>query len=236
MNDALLRIENLDVKYGGVQALHAVNLNVARGEIVALLGANGAGKTSLLRAISGLVRPARGRVAFDGREMQRLPAYAIARAGVAHVPEGRRIFSRMSVRENLEIGCNDMRYLRERMERQLTFFPRLRERFTQSAGLLSGGEQQMLAIGRALMGEPRMLLLDEPSLGLAPLVIGAIYKLLREIHATGTTMLIVEQNARAALALASRAYVLESGRILREGAAQQLATDPSVVQAYLGGG
>ncbi len=234
-----LAVDALEVRYGGVRALHGVSLRVDPGEIVALLGANGAGKTTTLRAISGLVQPAAGSIAFDGMPLVRLPAHRIARLGVAHVPEGRRVFARMTVRENLALGAYGNAggdAVEARMGEVLDIFPRLRERLKQLAGTLSGGEQQMLAIGRGLMGRPRLLLLDEPSLGLSPLLVATIFGVIAEVHARGTTILLVEQNARQALRVASRGYVLENGRIAREAPADALLDDPAVVAAYLGGG
>lgn len=234
----LLDVRGIDVRYGGVAALHGVSLHVDQGEIVALLGANGAGKTSTLRAISGLVRPAAGSVTYDGQTLTGQRADTIARRGLGHVPEGRRIFTRMTVRENLELGAygvRDAKSSASRFSEVLDTFPRLRERLNQIAGTLSGGEQQMLAIGRALMSAPKLLLLDEPSLGLSPVLVATIFDVLRTIHERGTTILLVEQNARQALRIASRGYVLENGRIVREDAAGALLEDPAVVAAYLGG-
>jgi len=233
---SVLELTDLRVTYGAIRALHGIDLTVREGEIVALLGANGAGKTTTLRAISGLIAPAGGDVHFEGASLRSLSAHAIARRGLRHVPEGRRVFARMSVRENLDLGG----YGRSRaqnaagMEEALAIFPRLRERLDQVAGTLSGGEQQMLAIGRALMGAPRLLMLDEPSLGLAPLLVQTIFGVIRTLHERGTTILLVEQNARQALRVASRAYVLENGRIARHGPASELLDDEAVVAAYLG--
>ncbi len=229
-----LRIDDLCVRYGGVHALRHVSLHVEQGEAVALLGANGAGKSSLLRAISGLSSSS-GSIAFDGALLAGRSAASIARLGIGHVPEGRRLFPRMTVRENLALGCWDVGATDERMHDVFAIFERLRERADQLAGSLSGGEQQMVALGRALMGSPRLLLLDEQSLGLAPQVIAMIFARLGEIHARGTTMIVVEQNARAALAFASRAYVLENGHIVRSGNADDLANDATIIDAYLGG-
>jgi branched-chain amino acid transport system ATP-binding protein len=231
----LLEVRDLRVRYGGVEALHGIDLSVESGEIVALLGANGAGKTTTLRAISGLVRSS-GEMRFDDLALHGQRADEIARAGLRHVPEGRRIFARMSVRENLELGGIGLRNdaLRARLPEVLDIFPRLRERLPQIAGTLSGGEQQMLAIGRSLMSSPRLLMLDEPSLGLSPLLVQTIFGVIRSIHERGVTILLVEQNARQALQMASRAYVLANGRITREGAAGVLLDDPAVVAAYLG--
>ncbi len=234
----LLDVRDLEVRYGGVRALRGIGLHVNEGEIVALLGANGAGKTSALRAVSGLVRAHAGEATFDGRDLRGMRADAIARLGLSHVPEGRRIFARMSVRENLEMGAYAVRStaaIRARIDEALTIFPRLRERFGQLAGTLSGGEQQMLAIARALMSAPRLLLLDEPSLGLSPLLVQTIFSVIRSIHERGTSILLVEQNARAALRIAARGYVLENGAIAREDTAASLLEDPHVAAAYLGG-
>ncbi|MGR4064461.1 MAG: ABC transporter ATP-binding protein [Vulcanimicrobiaceae bacterium] len=233
----MLEVRDLDVRYGGIRALSGISLKVDDGEIVALLGSNGAGKTTTLRAISGLVRVASGRVRFCGKDVTGVRPDSIARLGLGHVPEGRRVFARMSVRENLEMGAYAVRpgsLVRARLDDVLTTFPRLRERLDQPAGTLSGGEQQMLAIGRALMSAPRLLLLDEPSLGLSPLLVQTIFGVLRKLHERGATMLLVEQNARAALKLAGRGYVLENGVIAREDTAANLLDDPAVVAAYLG--
>jgi branched-chain amino acid transport system ATP-binding protein len=235
---SLLSIEGLDVRYGGVRALHGISLHVDEGEIVTLLGANGAGKTTTLRAISGLVRPHSGAIALDGKSLVRMAPHDIVSLGVGHVPEGRRVFGRMSVRENLELGAyvvNSRALYKERLDEALTVFPRLRERLEQRAGTLSGGEQQMLAIARAMMGSPRLLLLDEPSLGLSPILVQTIFAVIGSIHARGATILLVEQNARQALRIASRGYVLENGAIAREAPAATLLEDQAVVAAYLGG-
>jgi len=235
---ALLQVEGLVARYGRVTALHGISLAVDEGEIVTLIGANGAGKTTTLRAISGLVRAAAGSIRFDGRDVTRLPPNVIVRAGIGHSPEGRRVFPRMTVRENLELGAYTRRAKSEiaaDLERVLAIFPRLRERFAQKAGTMSGGEQQMLAIARALMSRPRLLMLDEPSLGLSPKLVQTIFEVIRDINARGTTVLLVEQNARQALALASRGYVLEVGRITYQGAASELAASEAVRVAYLGG-
>ncbi|MFO1540184.1 MAG: ATP-binding cassette domain-containing protein [Chloroflexota bacterium] len=226
----------LDVRYGAVRALRGVDLEVRAGEIVTLLGANGAGKSTLLRAVSGLQRPAAGSIALDGRPVTELPAHARVRLGVGHVPEGRRVFARLTVAENLAMG-GWTRTPAENAERAAetdALFPRLAERRAQPAGTLSGGEQQMLAIGRALMGRPRLLLLDEPSLGLAPVLVALIFRVIREIRAAGTTILLVEQNAAQALAVADRGYVLRAGEIVLGGSAAELRADPAVRQAYLG--
>ncbi|HEV7680137.1 MAG TPA: ABC transporter ATP-binding protein [Candidatus Dormibacteraeota bacterium] len=233
----VLELRSVDVFYGRVQALRGVSLRVEHGEIVALIGSNGAGKTTTLRTVSGLVRPATGDVVLDGQPVTGFGAERIARLGVGHAPEGRRLFTRMTVRENLEMGAyarRDTAGLRDDYERMYTLFPRLRERQSQLAGSLSGGEQQMVAISRALMARPRVLLLDEPSLGLAPILVEAIFEVIREINAQGTTVLLIEQNARLALATAGRAYVLETGSIAMEGPAAELASSPEVQRAYLG--
>jgi branched-chain amino acid transport system ATP-binding protein len=231
----LLEIEGLHVDYGRVRALAGVSLAIAQGEIVALIGANGAGKTTLLRTISGLVRPAAGTIALSGDEIAGWKPDRIVRLGVAHAPEGRRVFARMSVAENLALGAYARRGRNnDTFERVLTIFPRLRERLAQRAGTLSGGEQQMLALGRALMSEPRLLLLDEPSLGLAPLVVQAIFGVIRDLNAAGTTVLLVEQNARQALAIAARGYVLELGKVTHAGSARELLASAAVAAAYLG--
>ncbi len=233
----LLELRNVDVFYGRVQALRDVSISVAAGEIVALIGSNGAGKTTTLRTVSGLVRPARGSVMLRGEPVHRFGAERLARLGIGHAPEGRRLFSRMSVRENLDMGAfarRDRPGIRQDFERVFTLFPRLRERQTQLAGSLSGGEQQMVAIGRALMSRPSILLLDEPSLGLAPVLVDSIFEVIREINAESTTVLLIEQNARLALRTAARAYVLETGSVVLEGPASELLTSAAVQKAYLG--
>jgi branched-chain amino acid transport system ATP-binding protein len=235
---ALLEVTNLVARYGRITALSDVSLTVDEGEVVTLIGANGAGKTTTLRTISGLVRAASGTIRFDGRDITRLAPSEIVRAGIGHSPEGRRVFPRMTVRENLELGAYTRRAKDEiaaDTERVLTIFPRLRERYAQKAGTMSGGEQQMLAIARALMSRPRLLLLDEPSLGLSPKLVQTIFEVIRDISARGTTILLIEQNARQALAVASRGYVLEVGRIAHQGAAADLAASEAVRAAYLGG-
>jgi branched-chain amino acid transport system ATP-binding protein len=233
---ALLEVDRIDVFYGRVQALRGVSLTVDKGEIVSLIGANGAGKTTTLRAISGLTAAATGAIRFEGQDITRVPAEVIVGRGIGHAPEGRRIFARMTVRENLDLGAYIRRdgQTRGDLDRVYTLFPRLKERHSQIAGTLSGGEQQMLAIGRALMSRPRVLLLDEPSLGLAPILVDAIFGVIREINSAGTTVLLIEQNARKALELANRAYVLETGRIVKEGPAKALMESPDVQKAYLG--
>jgi len=235
---ALLEVDGLVARYGRITALEDVSLTVGEGEIVTLIGANGAGKTTTLRTISGLVRPAAGTVRFAGRDITRLAPNEIVRAGISHSPEGRRIFPRMTVRENLELGAYTRRAkheIAEDLDRVLTIFPRLKERFEQKGGTMSGGEQQMLAIARALMSRPRLLLLDEPSLGLSPKLVQTIFEVIRDISARGTTILLIEQNARQALAVAARGYVLEVGRIAHSGPAAELAASEAVRAAYLGG-
>ena len=236
---ALLEIESLGAAYGRIRALQSISLHVDEGEIVTLIGANGAGKTTTLRAVSGLIRSTGGAIRFDGRNITRATPDEIVRAGVGHSPEGRRVFARMSVRENLELGAYTRRSKTEFAEdlaRVLDTFPRLRERLQQKSGTLSGGEQQMLAIGRALMSRPRLLMLDEPSLGLSPILVQTIFRVIADINARGTTILLIEQNARQALALAARGYVLEVGRIVHEDSAANLMRSPAVQAAYLGGG
>jgi branched-chain amino acid transport system ATP-binding protein len=233
-----LELRGLVVRYGNVEVLHGIDVVVRPGEIVALLGANGAGKTTTLRTVSGLVRPAAGQILLDGKPTAGVPAHALVRMGLAQSPEGRRVFGTLTVRENLLLGAftrTDDAGIAETAKFVYGLFPVLEQRREQLAGTLSGGEQQMLAIGRALMAKPRVLLLDEPSLGLAPLLVKSIFRTIREINATGVTVVLVEQNARAALKLAHRGYVLEVGRIVREGPAAELAADPDVQRAYLGG-
>jgi len=235
---ALLEIDNLVARYGRITALEGISLTVEEGEIVTLIGANGAGKTTTLRAISGLVRPASGAIRFAGREIGRLPPSEIVRAGISHSPEGRHVFPRMTVRENLELGAytrTSKAEIAEDTARVLEIFPRLGERFAQKAGTMSGGEQQMLAIARAMMSRPRVLLLDEPSLGLSPKLVQTIFAVIRDINARGTTILLIEQNARQALAVARRGYVLEVGTIVHSGPAAELAASEAVRAAYLGG-
>lgn len=238
MVDAILQVENLHVYYGQVHALKGISFTVRPGEIVTLLGANGAGKSTTLRAISGLIRPRQGDIRWQGRSLRNVSAHAIVARGISHAPEGRKVFSTLTVEENLNLGAYTRRGDREGVarskERVFALFPRLAERRRQLAGTLSGGEQQMLAIGRALMSSPRLLLLDEPSLGLAPLLVRAIFQTIREINEQGVTILLVEQNVRAALRLAHRAYVLETGRLALEGTAEELRQDPRVRKAYLG--
>jgi branched-chain amino acid transport system ATP-binding protein len=231
----LLRIVDLEVGYGAITALRGVGLDVRAGEIVTLIGSNGAGKSTLLRAVSGLLRPRRGAIVFDGHDITFARPDQIVRLGVCHVPEGRRIFANLSVLENLQMGGYVRRGgVSDTLERVLGLFPRLRERLSQAGGTLSGGEQQMLAIGRALMAQPRLLLLDEPSLGLAPRLVQQIFDIVQAIHEAGTTVVLVEQNAHQALRIATRAYVLETGSLALEGSAAELGADPRVRRAYLG--
>ena len=234
----MLELKNIAVSYGAIRALHDVSLTVNAGEIVTLIGSNGAGKTTTLRAVSGLVRPANGEILFEGKSIASVPPHEIVRLGIVQSPEGRGIFSNMTVSENIELGAftrNDKDGIAKDRERSLDLFPRLRERINQMAGTLSGGEQQMLAMARALLARPRLLLLDEPSLGLAPQIVKVIFQIIREINKTGTTILLVEQNAHMALNVAHRAYVLEVGRIAMEGKASDLAASDEVRKAYLGG-
>ena len=233
----MLKINNLDIFYGGIHALKNINLEVKQGEIVTLIGANGAGKTSTLRAISSLEKPKNGEILFNGENITGIAPHKLVARGLSHVPEGRKIFANLSVMENLELGAylrKDKKSVQEDYEMVFEKFPRLKERFKQNAGTLSGGEQQMLAIGRALMNRPKMLLLDEPSMGLAPLVVNDIFDTIVEINKAGTTILLVEQNANKALSIADRAYVLETGRITLQGTADELLHDDKVRAAYLG--
>jgi branched-chain amino acid transport system ATP-binding protein len=237
MEEALLDVKDIHVFYGSIEAVKGMSFHVNRGEIVCLIGANGAGKTTTLRTVSGLLRPGEGAIFYEGQRIDLVPAHEIVSLGVAQSPEGRRIFPRMSVRENLEMGAfirRDPAGQREDMDRIMELFPILKERARQAAGTLSGGEQQMLAMGRALMARPKLLLLDEPSMGLAPMVIQQIFEIITEINQQGTTILLVEQNAQQALTRAHRAYVLETGKIVQEGTGQELLTDSRVRDAYLG--
>ena len=234
----MLTINDINVFYGAIHAIKGVSLEVNEGEIVTLIGANGAGKSTILRTISGLLKPKTGSIQFEGQEIAGMPAHEIVKTGISQVPEGRRIFAEMSVLENLELGAftrKDKDGIKADMELVFERFPRLKERIGQLAGTLSGGEQQMLAMGRALMSRPRLLLLDEPSMGLAPLLIREIFAIIQDINKTGTTVLLVEQNANMALSIAHRAYVLETGRITLSGDAKELAASDEVRKAYLGG-
>ena len=237
MSDALLTVRGLDVYYGAVHALKGVDLEVRAGEIVTLIGANGAGKSTLLRTISGLVRPRGGTMTFDGRDLSRIPPHDIVVAGISHAPEGRAVFANLTVEDNLTLGAyrrHDPQVGAD-MEKMYALFPRLSERKKQPAGTMSGGEQQMLAIARALMSRPRLLLLDEPSLGLAPLLVADIFRTIVEINREGTTILLVEQNANQALKVAHRGYVLETGKVALADDAANLLANPAVKEAYLGG-
>ena len=236
MSEVLLKVHGLDVYYGAVHALKGVDLDVRSGEVVTLIGANGAGKSTLLRTISGLVKPRAGTIVFDGKDLVRLPPHQVVAAGISHAPEGRAVFANLTVEDNLVLGA----YLRrdaavgDDMQRMFGIFPRLKERRKQAAGTLSGGEQQMLAIGRALMSGPRLLLLDEPSLGLAPILVQQIFSIIKEINAQSITMLLVEQNALQALNVAHRGYVLQTGQVVLGGPAAELRENAMVRKVYLG--
>jgi branched-chain amino acid transport system ATP-binding protein len=234
----VLEARDIHLYYGAIHALKGVSFRVEEGEIVTLIGANGAGKSSTLRGVSGLISVQSGSITFQGIDITKRPAHKIVELGICHVPEGRRVFPDLTVLENLELGAylrKDKKGIREDLERIYELFPRLKERRKQSAGSLSGGEQQMLALGRGLMSRPKLLLLDEPSMGLAPLLIREIFKIIVDINKSGTTILLVEQNAHMALSIAHRAYVLETGRIVLEGSAKELAENEQVKKAYLGG-
>ncbi len=241
MSDAssppLLKVEGLEVAYGGIHAVKGIDLEIRSGELVALIGANGAGKTTSLKTLCGLLRPSAGRISYVGEDISQIPAHGFAERGLVMVPEGRGVFSRLSVHENLQMGAycrNDNDVIAADIERVYGLFPRLKERHKQLAGTLSGGEQQMVAIGRAMLSRPRLLLLDEPSMGLAPLIVQKIFEIIRQIASEGVTMLLVEQNARLALKTAQRGYVMESGRITCADSAEALLANPKVQQAYLG--
>jgi branched-chain amino acid transport system ATP-binding protein len=234
----MLKIKDINVYYGNIHALKGVSLDINEGEIVTLIGANGAGKSTLLQTISGLLKPKNGEITFQGKSISGKVAQAIVKQGLSHVPEGRRVFSNMTVEENLELGAylrKDKQGIREDFEKVYQLFPRLLERRKQLSGTLSGGEQQMLAMGRALMARPRLLLLDEPSMGLAPLLVKTIFRIIEEINKSGTTILLVEQNANMALSIADRAYVIETGRIVLSGTADELNQSDQIRSAYLGG-
>ena len=235
---SLLEVTGLDSHYGPVQVIHNISLHVDPGELVALVGGNGAGKTTLLHILSGLHRPSAGFLHFDGQDMTRWPSHRIVAAGICQVPEGRQVFAPLSVEDNLKLGAYRQRrnhdWVQQEMEHVYTLFPILQERRRQLAGTLSGGQQQMLAMGRALLGKPRLLLLDEPSMGLAPLLVEEIFRVIVELNARGVTILLVEQNARAALTIAQRGYILETGRIVKTAPAADLLTDDDVRRAYLG--
>lgn len=233
----MLKISNLDLFYGGIHALKNINLEVKRGEIVTLIGANGAGKTSTLRAISSLSKIKNGEIIFEGKSIKNISAYKLVELGINHVPEGRKIFSELTVMENLELGAyrrKDKNQIKSDYEMVFKKFPILKERRKQLAGTLSGGEQQMLAIGRALMNRPKLILLDEPSMGLAPLIVKNIFEIIKEINKGGTTVLLVEQNANMALSIANRAYVLETGSIVLEGEGKEIMNNVEIKEAYLG--
>lgn len=233
----MLEIKDLHVFYGAIHALKGISLTVADGELVSLIGANGAGKTTTLHAISGLLPAASGSILLDGTDLQKVPANTIIGLGMAHVPEGRHVFARMTVEENLRMGAyilRDQKRIAENLERVYSHFPRLKERRRQLAGTLSGGEQQMLSTGRALMTDPKIVLMDEPSMGLSPLLVKEIFAIIQQLHESGITILLVEQNAKMALAVSDRAYVLETGTISMEGPAAELAADDRVRKAYLG--
>jgi branched-chain amino acid transport system ATP-binding protein len=234
----MLKIENLEVAYGNIKAIKGISLEVNQGEIVTLIGSNGAGKSTTLRAISGILKPKSGSITFNGERIEGVEGHKIVAKGICQSPEGRRIFPKMSVDENLDLGAflrNDKEGIAADRDRVLELFPRLRERIDQKAGTMSGGEQQMLAVGRALMGSPKLLLLDEPSMGLAPVLVDMIFETIEKINKQGTTILLVEQNALAALNVADRAYVLESGSIKMSGKAKDLISNDEVTKAYLGG-
>jgi branched-chain amino acid transport system ATP-binding protein len=234
---ALLNVKNLKVSYGGINAVKGIDLHVDQGELVALIGANGAGKSSSLKAISGLLIPSAGAIYFAGHSTEKLPAYELVELGMGMVPEGRGVFKRMTILENLQMGAflkKDAKAFQKKLEQVYSYFPRLKERLSQLAGTLSGGEQQMVAMGRAMMAEPKLLLLDEPSMGLSPIMVETIFDVIRNLAASGMTILLVEQNARLALQMADRAYVMESGLITLSGSGQELLEDSRVRTAYLG--
>jgi|TergutMp193P3_1026864.scaffolds.fasta_scaffold02860_11 branched-chain amino acid transport system ATP-binding protein len=238
MDNPLLSVSDLVIHYGAIQALRGISFEVAQGEIITLIGSNGAGKSTTLNAISNVIKKTTGKVFFDGKDITALPPDKIVAGGLVQVPEGRRIFANLSVRDNLEMGAyvrKDKIGIRKDMEMVFELFPRLKERFHQIGGTLSGGEQQMLAMGRSLMASPRLLLLDEPSMGLAPILVDEIFAVIRRINNAGTTILLVEQNAYKALGIAARAYILETGKIVKSGLASQLMKDDAVKAAYLGG-
>lgn len=234
----MLKIDNINVYYGAIHALKGISVEVNEGEIVTLIGANGAGKSTILRTISGILKPKTGNIDFEGKNIAGMPVQDIVKLSISQVPEGRRVFANMTVLENLELGAyirNDSKGVKDDIEKIFERFPQLTKRRSQLAGTMSGGEQQMLAMGRALMSRPRLLLLDEPSMGLAPLLVKEIFSIIKEINASGTTVLLVEQNAHMALSIANRAYVLETGRITLAGDAKELAASEAIQKAYLGG-
>ena len=234
---AMLEVKDLSVYYGVIQALKGISFEVNEGEVIALIGANGAGKTTILHAVSGLLSPKAGSINFEGNDLTKTPAYKIVSMGMSHVPEGRRVFSQLTVYENLKLGAftrKDKDEIEQSLQNVYKRFPRLEERKKQFAGTLSGGEQQMLAMGRALMSRPKILLMDEPSMGLSPIMVTQIFDIIKSISASGTTVLLVEQNARKALSIADRGYVLETGKIVLEGKAKELLNDDTIKKAYLG--
>lgn len=233
---AMLEVKNLEVYYGMIQALKGISFEVDEGEVVALIGANGAGKTTTLHTVTGLIAPKSGQIIFEGRDVTKVPGHKLVSMGIAHVPEGRRVFSQLSVYQNLKLGAytrKDKNEIEETLDHIYERFPRLKERKNQLAGTLSGGEQQMLAMGRALMSHPRLIVMDEPSMGLSPIYVNEIFDIIKEINADGTTVLLVEQNAKKALSIANKAYVLETGKIVLKGDAKELMNDDSVKKAYL---
>ena len=234
---AMLEVKDLQVYYGMIQAIKGISFEVNQGEVIALIGANGAGKTTILHTVSGLIAPKKGSVIFEGQDITKIPAHKIVSMGMAHVPEGRRVFAQLSVYDNLKMGAytrTDKNEIEESLEMVYKRFPRLEERKNQMAGTLSGGEQQMLAMGRALMSKPKIILMDEPSMGLSPIFVNEIFDIIQEVSASGTTVLLVEQNAKKALSIADRAYVLETGTIALKGDAKELMNDDSIKKAYLG--
>ena len=234
---AMLEVKDLEVYYGMIQAIKGVSFEVNQGEIIALIGANGAGKTTILHTVTGLLAPKKGSVLFEGKDITKIPAHKIVSLGMAHVPEGRRVFADLSVYENLKMGAytrKDKEEIEKSLDRVYERFPRLKERKNQLAGTLSGGEQQMLAMGRALMSQPKIILMDEPSMGLSPILVNEIFDIIQEVSKSGTTVLLVEQNAKKALSIADRAYVLETGKIVLDGKAEVLLNDDSIKKAYLG--
>ena len=235
---AMLEVKDLEVYYGMIQAIKGISFEVNQGEVIALIGANGAGKTTTLQTITGMLQAKKGHILFEGQDITKVPGHKIVTMGMAHVPEGRRVFANLSVYENLKLGAytrKDKNEIAQSLEMVYESFPRLKERRNQFAGTLSGGEQQMLAMGRALMSKPKLLMLDEPSMGLAPILVEQIFDIIRELHTAGTTILLVEQNAQAALSVADRAYVLETGRITLSGTGKELMASDAVRKAYLGG-
>ncbi|MBQ7544969.1 MAG: ABC transporter ATP-binding protein [Synergistaceae bacterium] len=236
MSEPVLKVENINVYYGSIHAIKGISFEVYNGEIVTLIGANGAGKSTTLNTISGLLHPSTGSVSFLGEPLAKIPPHRIVELGLAQVPEGRRVFAQMTVQENLEMGAyTQTKGIAEDLEKVYTLFPRLKERMNQTAGTLSGGEQQMLAMGRALMSRPKLLMLDEPSMGLAPILVEQIFDIIADLHKSGATILLVEQNAQMALSIASRGYVMETGRIVTTGTGEELLASEDVRKAYLGG-